>query len=219
MLKRILMTAVAMLTLATAGLSLKAEAKTFDRAAAANRAASVRAAQAGDAISDENYNSFDQGYSLVRALYFVSEEADNPDFMEVAGEELYYLSESLADTPEADQLDEVIGMYLDATGSREERWEAIEGIIASISERSEGEQKWYFDAGVTLTKLSLFSYLEDEEQLQAELDNMTSLVAEMPENVPAEMAGIMTDIAELAEASDFETIAEATEEAMTIVLG
>ena len=211
-------TALVVMAAAVVGLSLRAEAKAFDKSPV-NRAASVRALPAGEAISEENYNSFDQGFAMVRALYFVSEEAEDGEFTEAAGYELYYLSEALAGTPEEEMLDEVIGMYLDGTGTREERWEAIEAIIASVSERGEGEPKWYFDAGVTLTKLSLFSYLEDEDSLQAELLNMEELVAEMPENVPAEMAGIMTEIAEYSDASDFETIGQATEDAMTVVLG
>ncbi len=215
MLKRISVAAV--LALASSGVSPGAEAKAFD-GVPVNRAA-ARVLRAAGAVSDENYRGFDQGFSLVRALYFVSEEAENHGYARAAGRQLRRLSESLAGTPEAARLEEVTEMYLAKKGSREERWRAIEGIIASVSERSEGERKWYFDAGVTLTKLSLFSFLQDEARLRDELDNTAGLVARMPEGVPAEMAAAMTDIAESAEAGDFGRIAGASEDAVASVLG
>ena len=167
-------------------------------------------------ISEDNIDGFDLGFALVRTQYFVSEEAEDAEFTEAAGWELYFLSERLVDAPEFEQLDVVIGMYLDGTGTREERWDAVQEIIDSYSQRAEGERKWYFDAGITLTKISLFSYLEDEERLRIEQDNLIVLVEEMPESVPTDVADLMFEVAD---AEDVAGLGEVAEEAMGVVLG
>lgn len=173
-------------------------------------------AHEGNEISAENIDRFDLGYALVRAQYFVSEEAEDAEFAEVAGAELYLLSERTVEDPEFELLDVVIGMYLDGTGTRKERWDAMQEVIDAYSAREDGETKWYFDAGVTLTKISLFSYLEDEEQLHAAQDNLIVLVQEMPESVPADVADLMIEIAD---AEDVASIGETADAAMDVVLG
>ena len=173
-------------------------------------------AHEGDEISAENIDRFDLGFALVRAQYFVSEEAEDAEFSEIAGEELYFLAERTVEDPEFEQLDVVIAMYLDGTGTREERWDAIQEVIDAYSAREEGDSKWFFDAGVTLTKISLFSYLEDEEQLQAEQDNLIVLVEEMPESLPTDVADLMIEIAD---AEDVAGLGEVAEAAMDVVLG
>jgi hypothetical protein len=227
-LRKIVM-AVLMTPAAATVLPLAAQAQGHDQTPfeklAGRRAAVVRvaSARAGGEISEENYKQFDLGFALVRAGYFSQVAVDDEEFNSDAIVELVYLADRLEGQPEAAKLEAVLKMVVRGTGTAEQRWDAVGEVVKSYSARQQPGARWFFDSGVTLTKVSLYSYLEDQPNLQAELKTLQQLIAKTPQGVPAEVTKPMREVAQYAAqqaltSDDYEKIAETAGQAMESVL-
>lgn len=182
------------------------------------------AAPGGPEVSEEDAQIFDRGLAGVRAMYYAEAAAEDPEFAPYAVLELVYLADQFEGQPEEKELQKILKMVVRGTGTGQERWNGIENVLRSHSNRLKGTQKWYFATGVSLNKVSLFSYLEDATRLQAELRNLKQIVDSTPEGIPSSVLTPMREIAQFAAqpaygAEDYMTIGEVTEEAMVIVLG
>ena len=224
----VLMTPVAGTLLPLAAQAQGHDRTPFDRISGRRAAVAARAhrmsAAAGEEISEENYDQFDLGFAFIRAGYFAQVAAEDEEFSTDAILELVYLSDRLEGQPEAQKLEAVLRMVVRGTGTPKQRWDAVGDAVKSYSARQQGGRRWFFDSGVTLTKVSLFSFLEDQPSLQAELKALQQLIAKTPGGVPAAVLTPMREVAHFAtqqvlNSKDYETIGEASMEAMESVLG
>lgn len=156
------------------------------------------AAKAGGTITPANVESFDLGFSFVRVMYFASIAQEDPEANTYAIVELVYLIDRFDGKPEAVALQNVLKALVRGNGSGGVFWNRIEAIAKGYSAKLKGEQKWYFDSGNTLTRLSLATYLGDAAMLKKELQNLQALTKIAPKTIPTEILQPMASLAKYA---------------------
>jgi hypothetical protein len=196
----------------------------FERISGQQSPAAEHAA-AGRGVSRDGVESFDAGYALVRAMYFARDAAGRDKSRDAAVVELACLVDRFEGQAEGELLRKILRTVIRRTGAPRERWDAVQRVIDEHAARLDGPPRWYFKAAVSLAKITVFSFMEDQTNLHAELSGLPRLAADAPADAPDALLKPMRDLSRLVsrggggQTADHETIAGATGAAMISILG
>ncbi len=160
--------------------------------------AADKAPAADNGIAKANVESFSTGFAMVRVMYYAgTDKAEDGDASAIL--ELVYLIDKFEGQPaEAAQLQKVLKMVVRNTGTRQERWNAVQDAINTHRKSLHGEALWYFNLGVIVPKLSLYAYLKDSAGLKSDFSSFQQLVQNAPQGVPAAVLTPMQQLAKYA---------------------
>lgn len=167
----------------------RAETRNFSKNPAANIAQILnrRAKNRGAIVSAEDRAQFDLGYAFVRAMYYASAADNDKEARNSAIVELVYLIERLEGQPEAARLQKVLKSIVRQTGFGAERWNEIEQISFVYNAKIKENERWFFDFGMTMTRLVLATYFHDCDKIAKGLQKLQLLAKIAPKNLPAEL--------------------------------
>lgn len=174
-------------------------------------------------VSAGNRGSFDFGYGFVKAAYFAGVAHEDAEAGNMAIVELVKLADRLENQPElAADLNKALKMVVRGSGSGDERSAIVEKAADIYSARAQGENKFYLDLGLTLTRLTLANYERDGEKIKKELQNLQNLINIAPQSVSGELMTPLKNLSTLAALSNYKEsqyfeIDKLTGDVMTLV--
>ncbi|MGH9902228.1 MAG: hypothetical protein ACRD68_10520, partial [Pyrinomonadaceae bacterium] len=139
--------------------------------------------------------SFDLGFAFVSAMCLASRSHEDAATNAKAIVELAYLIERLESRPEeAAALQKVLRMVVRGSGTGMQRGETVQRVMKSYGDGLKGEAQWYFNSGVTVSRLFLATYLNDGDGMRIELQNLQLLTKIAPQNVPRDVLAPMQSL-------------------------
>ncbi len=118
-------------------------------------------------------------------MYFASISGDDREANDKAIVELVYLIDRLDHKPdEAAALRRVLQMVVRVAGAGSVRAEAVQRVIGLHGSALRGDAQWYFNSGVSVSKLFIATYLNDSAGIKNELQNLQTLTRIAPPSLP-----------------------------------
>lgn len=147
---------------------------------------------AGPQLDTSYRDSFDLGFAFVRAMYFASLSGEEKEANDKAIVELIYLMDRLEHKPdEVVALRHALRMVVRGSGAGSDRGEAVQSAIRLHAGALRGELQWYFNSGVSVSRLFIATYLNDALGIRNELQNLQTLARIAPQSLPRNVLASM----------------------------
>lgn len=94
-------------------------------------------------------------------------------------------------------------MVLRGDGTSDERWQIVMEAADAHGETLQREAKWFYQTGITLTRLHLANFERNEQMMRAELQKLAALSKIAPSSAPSEMLEMINNLTKIADRSAF----------------
>ncbi|MEP6925230.1 MAG: hypothetical protein ABI954_12255 [Pyrinomonadaceae bacterium] len=150
-------------------------------------------------VTQNNRAQFDLGFAFIRSAFYASASDQNTDFSDRAILELAKLSARFDAQPEIQiALDKILKNVVRGQGTADERWRAVIAIAELHGTQLAVEPKWYYQAGIVLTRLHLSNLKRNQEDIRKELQNLEILSKIAPNSAPSELLGMISSLTSVA---------------------
>ena len=157
----------------------------------------------GSLVSAASQTNFNLGSNFIIAMTNASYIDNDSGAADSTIVRLVYMIDQMEGQPEADALQNTLKSLVRGTSNAAKVRLEIENAMKSYTGKLTGDQKWFYDAGQSVTNLIFHIYSNDQALVKKNLSEIQNLIKLAPHGTPEEIIAPMQTLAKYVSQTTF----------------